>query len=96
MQLQSQHAVQQSLGVTIYKVEYQATIHVMLNVITFGLDDDIIPFVQFEQLFIFFSLIEFVLRYFPFPIYLIFLSECFDYTCLFILSDLPQYEQCLH
>ena len=40
---------------TIYKVEYQATIHVVLNVIAFGFDDDVIPLIQFEQFFIFFS-----------------------------------------
>ena len=49
MQLQSQDTFSQNAIIGVREVHRQTTVHVVLDMIPFGDDDDVIPVVQPEQ-----------------------------------------------
>ena len=53
VQLQSQNAFfQRQVRIVVGEVEDQAAVHVVLHVVAFGDDDDFVPFIDIEQLFV--------------------------------------------
>ncbi len=49
MQLQAQHAVQQSQRRVVGKVKDQSAVQIVAHVVALGYDHDIVPVVEFEK-----------------------------------------------